>query len=332
MSCHRLLSIQPALGCATGALFALLLTAPPQAQPAVYPDKPVKWVVDGAGGSPSDVLARRVGRSLSEAWRQPIVVDNKPGASGTIAYGLGARSPADGYTLVSLVNTLPINVLTKRALPYSNKDFAPVALFFTSPNVVVVPVNSTLDAKRYLDAARQKRQDITFATSGIGTSAHMTGEIIGKRSGVQVLHVPMTGSGPAMNEVMAGRVDFAVVNLFAASPQIRAGKLRALLVTSSRRNDHIPDVPTAEEAGVGRLDVASWFGVGVPAGVPEDLQRRLHGDIDKILASEDFRAFVVSMGGDPLRRSFREVREFYEADMANWRQLIQESGIPVEAN
>jgi tripartite-type tricarboxylate transporter receptor subunit TctC len=319
------------MSAARRALLAIALCVASGLAAAAYPDHPIKWIVDGAGGSPSDVLARTVGAKLAESLGQPVVVENRPGASGTIAYTQAARSPGDGYTLVSLVSTLPLNLVTRKNLPYAAADFIPLALFFSTPNVVLANADSPLAAPKWLvEAGRARKDGLTFATAGINTSAHITGEILGKRTGVGMVHVPMTGSGPAINELLGKRVDLVIVNVFAAAPHLASGKVKALAVSSKARSGILPDVPTFEEAGWGPLDVLAWFGVGAPASMTQDIQRRLHAEILRILDLPETRAQIASLGGERHALDADALRAFYAREFGNWQAIVKESGIPVE--
>src|SRR5438034_5972010 len=251
---------------------ALLVVAAPVALGQVaYPTKPVRLVVPFPAGGTTDLLARAAAQKLSEAWGQQVIVDNRPGAAGNIGAELVAKAAPDGYTLLmGTVGTHAINASLYAKMPYDHvKDFAPVILVAGVPNVLVVnpslPVHSVQELIAYAKANPGK---LNFASSGSGTSIHLSGELFKVMTGVQMTHVPYKGSAPALQDLLGGQVQLMFDNLPPSLPQIKAGRLRALAVTSATRAPALPDVPTVAEAGLPGFEASSWFGVLAPAGTP----------------------------------------------------------------
>jgi tripartite-type tricarboxylate transporter receptor subunit TctC len=257
-----------------------------------YPGKPVRLVVPFPAGGTTDILARAVAQKLSEAWGQSVVVDNRPGAGGNIGSELVARAAPDGYTLLmGTVGTHAINASLYSKMPYDHvKDFAPVILVAGVPNVLVVnpsvPVNSVPELIAYLKANPGK---VNFASSGSGTSIHLSGELFKVMTGVQMTHVPYKGSAPALTDLVGGQVQLMFDNLPSSLAFIKAGKLRALAVTSAARAAALPDVPTIAESGVPGFEASSWVGVLAPTGTPPDVIARINAEVGMWLASPDAR-------------------------------------------
>src|SRR4029453_1006317 len=257
----------------------------PGAHPA-DPPKPVRVVVPFPAGGTTDILARAAAQKLSETWGQQAIVDNRPGAGGNIGAELVAKSAPDGYTLLmGTVGTHAINASLYPKMPYDHvKDFAPVILVAGVPNVLVVhpslPVNSVQELIAYAKANPGK---LNFASSGNGTSIHLSGELFKVMTGVQMTHVPYKGSAPALQDLIGGQVQLMFDNLPPSPPQIKAGKLRALGVTSAARAPALPDLPTIAESGLPGFEASSWFGVLVPAGTPPSIVTKLNAEIAKWL-------------------------------------------------
>ena len=290
------------------ALLALLgtallaLPAIANAQTPAYPTKPIRLVVPFPAGGATDILAREVAKHLTETWGQSVVVDNRPGAGGNIGSELVAKSPPDGYTLeMGTVGTHAINASLYSKMPYDHvKDFVPVILVAGVPNVLVVnpsvPVNSVQEFIAYAKANPGK---LNFASSGSGTSIHLSGELFKVMAGVQMTHVPYKGSAPALQDLLGGQVQLMFDNLPPSLPQIKAGKLRALAVTSATRAPALPDVPTVAEAGLPGFEASSWFGVLAPAGTPPAIVAKLHGALMTVMKDPGVRGWgaVAPIGG-----------------------------------
>ena len=316
---------------AAGALlaaFALLSHAQ-----APYPTKPIRIVVPFPAGGTTDILARAVAQKLTETLGQSVVVDNRPGAGGNIGAELVAKSPPDGYTLLmGTVGTHAINASLYAKMPYDHvKDFVPVILVAGVPNVLVVnpsvPANSVPELIAYIKANPGK---VNFASSGSGTSIHLAGELFKTMAGVSMTHVPYKGSAPAVTDLIGGQVQLMFDNLPSALPQIKAGKLRALAVTSTQRASALPDVPTVAEAGLPGFDATSWFGLLAPAGTPKDVVAKLNAEVAKWLATPEAREKLASQGAIAAGQSPEDFTRHIAAETAKWQKVVKESGAKVD--
>jgi len=316
---------------AAGALlatFALLSHAQ-----APYPTKPIRIVVPFPAGGTTDILARAVAQKLTETLGQSVVVDNRPGAGGNIGAELVAKSPPDGYTLLmGTVGTHAINPSLYAKMPYDHvKDFVPVILVAGVPNVLVVnpsvPANSVQELIAYIKANPGK---VNFASSGSGTSIHLSGELFKTMAGVSMTHVPYKGSTPALTDLMGGQVQLMFDNLPSSLPQIKAGKLRALAVTSAQRASALPDVPTVAEAGLPGFEASSWFGLLAPAGTPKDIVTKLNAEVAKWLATPEAREKLASQGAIAAGQSPDDFTRHIAAETAKWQKVVKESGAKVD--
>ena len=304
---------------------------PAQAQD--YPTKPVRFVVPFAPGGTTDVLARLLGEKLSASLGQQFVIDNQAGAGGNIGTAQVAKAEPDGYTiLMGTVGTHAINQSIYPRLPFDPiKDFAPVTLVATVPNVLVVnpevPVHSVAEL---IALAKEKPGELNFASSGNGSSIHLSGELFKSMTGVDMVHVPYKGSGPAVVDLLGGQVEMMFDNLPSSAPHIKAGKLRPLGVTSKERSPTLPDVPTIAEAGVPGYEALSWFGVLVPAGTPDAVVTRLQQEIAKILADPAMRERFAELGAVPAGDTPAEFAAFIGSETAKWADVVQKAGITLE--
>ncbi len=306
--------------------FALGAASSPRAAAAAFPDRPIRWIVESPPGSNSDTVARIIGPGLTQSWGQPVVVDNRPGANGSIAYTTAARAAADGHTLVSIVNTLPLNLITRRDLSYRAEDFAPLAIFFTAPNAVLVPASSTAaNLTEWLAQARTLPQGVSYGVPGTNSSPHITGEILRRRGRYQAVHIPVQGAAQVLQELLGGRIDMAIVNVPAATALTQSGRLRMLAVTGSVRHPNFAEVPTMVEAGIGPLVVQAWFGVATQRAVPRDKQLLLHNEISRLLQGPELAGRFRNMGVQAQSLSLDEAQLFYDAEIGTWRQLVDES-------
>ena len=298
-----------------------------------YPSKPVRFVVPFAPGGTTDVLARLVGEKLSASLGQQFVVDNKPGAGGNVGTAQVAKAEPDGYTLLmGTVGTHAINASIYPSLPYDPvQDFAPVTLVATVPNVLVVnpevPANSVAEL---IALAKEKPGELNFASSGNGSSIHLSGELFKAMTGVDIVHVPYKGSGPAVVDLLGVQVDMMFDNLPSSAPQIKAGKLRPLAVTTKERSPMLPDVPTMAEAGVPGFESYSWFGILAPAGTPEAIVNKLQGEIAKALADPAMRERFAEVGAVPVGDTPAEFADLIAAETAKWAKVVEEAGVKLE--
>jgi tripartite-type tricarboxylate transporter receptor subunit TctC len=299
---------------------------------AAYPSKPVRLVVPFPAGGTTDILARAAAQKLSEAWGQQVIVDNRPGAAGNIGAELVARSVPDGYTLLmGTVGTHAINPSLYAKMPYDHvKDFAPVILVAGVPNVLVVnpglPVNSVAELIAYAKANPGK---LNFASSGSGTSIHLSGELFKTMTGVQMTHVPYRGSAPALTDLMGGQVQLMFDNLPSSLAFIKAGRLRALGVTSAGRAAALPDTPPVADTVPG-FEASSWFGILAPAGTPRDVVTKVNAETAKWLASPDAKERLAAQGANAAGGSPDDFAKHIQPETANWAKVVKESGAKVD--
>ena len=324
--------IRRTLLAALAASLAAALAPVAFAQPA-YPTKPIRIVVPFPPGGTTDILARAAAQKMTEAWKEQAVVDNRPGAGGNIGAELVAKAPADGYTLLmGTVGTHAINASLYAKMPYDHvKDFAPVILVAAVPNVLVVhpsvPATTVAELIAYAKANPGK---LNFASSGSGTSIHLAGELFKVMAGVQMTHVPYKGSAPAIADLLGGQVQLMFDNLPSALPQIRAGKLRALAVTSSQRAAALPDVPTIAESGLPGYEASSWFGLLAPAGTPADIVAKINGEVARWLASPEAKEKLLAQGANAAGGTPEDFARHIATETAKWQKVVRESGAKVD--
>ncbi len=294
-----------------------------------YPARPIRLLVPLAAGSTADILSRTIGNELSKATGQPVVVENKPGAGGTIAMAELARSAPDGYTIeFASQGTLVFNVALYANPGYDSlKDFAPIVLVGGVSNVMVVPTSSTATSAADVIAAAKAKPGMTFSSGGSGTSHHLSGVLFGQLTGTQLTHVPYKGAPQGILAVMTGEVNIGFFNTPTVINQIREGKLKGLGVTSLERSPLLPQLPTLDASGVKGYEVNTWFGFVAPAGTPPDVIARLHDEIGRILAQPAVREKLQAQGFDlvPLQppSAFMQV---IRDDLAKWPAIIKASG------
>ena len=324
-----------AMACASGA--ATLLPGTLFAQTA-WPNKPVRLVVPFAPAGTTDILARSIAPELSKVFGQSFIVDNKPGAGGNIGADSVAKSPPDGYhLLMGTVGTHAINAALYPKMSYDPvRDFVPITLVAGVPNVLVMNpakakaygINNVADLIRY---ARANPGKLNMASSGNGTSIHLSGELFKSMTGTFMLHFPYRGSGPAVLDLVAGTMDLMFDNLPSALPQIKSGKLKALAVTSAQRSSALPDVPTVAEAGpVKGFDASSWFGLFAPAGTPPEIVARLQQETAHALQSAAVKERLVSQGAIPGGQPSADFARFVAAEAKKWAQVVKVSGAKID--
>ena len=300
---------------------------------ADYPTKPIRLVVPFPPGGTTDILARAVAQKLSETWNQQVIVDNRPGAGGNIGSDLVAKAAPDGYTLVmGTVGTHAINPNLYAKMPYDHvKDFAPVILVAGVPNVLVVnpslPVHSV---KELIDYAKANPGKLNFASSGNGTSIHLSGELFKTMAGVQMTHVPYKGSAPALADLMGGQVQLMFDNLPSSLGLIKGGKLRAVAVTSTTRAAALPDVPTIAESGLPGFEASSWFGLLAPAGTPHDVVGKLNGVVAAWLATPEAKDKLLAQGAIAAGGSPEAFAKHIESETSKWAKVVKASGAHID--
>jgi len=310
-------------------LLSALLSAAAAAQ---YPAKPVRFIVPSAVGGGTDIIARAISLKLGESLGQQFVVDNRPGAGQMIGIELAAKAPADGYTLLMAASTLAINPIMYKKVPYDPiRDFAPITQAATLPNVLVVhpslPVKSVAELIAY---AKQHPGELNFASAGIGTSPQMSIELLKSMTGIDMVHIPYKGTAPGVVDVLAGQVKVMAPNLLTALPHIKAGKLRALAVTSVKRTEALPEVPTVAEAGVPGYDSTQWYGVLAPAGTPPQIVARLHDEIVHALRDAEVGKRLAADGAEAVGNRPEEFAAFIQSETEKWAKVAAAAGIRAE--
>jgi tripartite-type tricarboxylate transporter receptor subunit TctC len=313
--------------CILPAAFAIAL---PAAAQDTYPSKPVRIVVPYPAGGVADLLPRTVGAKLSEKWKQPVVVENKPGASGNIGMAEGARAEADGYTMVlAPTGNLTVNQFLFRELPFDvAKDFAPVTVLATSPNVLVVhPSVPAKTFKELIAYAKANPGKLNFSSPGSGSGAHLAGELLNVEAGIKSVHVPYKGMAPAVTDLVGGQVQMMFAGISTALPHIRAGRLVPLAIASPQRSPQLPDVPTVAESGFPGFDVTSWYGIVVRAGTPPAIVKKLHADMAEALAAPDVKEKLAGLGLDPLGNPPEDFARMISAESRKWSEIVRKADI-----
>ena len=315
------------------ALGLLLLLASGMAA-ADYPDQPIRLVVPFAAGGGTDVLGRMIGQKLSEAWKVPVVVDNRPGAGGTIGSAAVARAAPDGYTvLLGSISTHAIAPGLYAKMPYDPvKDFQPVARAGITPFVMTVhpavPANSIGEL---IALARANPKKYDFASSGNGTTSHLCGALFTQQAGIEMTHIPYKANAPGLTDLLGGRVTFMFDNIIAMLPHIKAGKLRALAVTGSERSSSLPGIPTMMEAGLPNYEVIGWFGVWLPAGTPRAVVAKLNAELTRIMHDPEVKARAEEQGVDMTRtQSAEEFGNYVQLELVKWRKIIKDAGAQLD--
>ena len=311
---------------------ALALAVANAAFAQAFPNRPIRIVVTYPPGGGADLMARLVAPKMSELLGQPVVVENKPGASGQIGATEVARSAPDGYTLLLDASSYSVNPSLYATLPYEpTKAFKPIAVLALFPNVLVVtPGFAVHDVKELIALAKAKPGTIAFASSGNGSAQHLSAELFRQKAGIEMTHVPYKGGAPAMNDVMGGQVPVFFANMASSLPQIRAGKLRALAITGAKRSPALPDLPTMAEAGVPGYEVYEWNAIFVPAATPPAVVARLADAIAKATQSPEFRDRVSSLGGELTGYGPAEADRFVRQQMDLWGKVVRDGHIRVE--
>lgn len=310
---------------------AMLLTGfivlPASAQP--YPAKPIRMVVPSAPGSGPDLIARVVALKLTELLGKPVVTDPRPGAGGALGAEIVARAPADGYTLVmGSAGSHSVNSALYPKLPYDAvKDFAPVSLVTTAPNILIVhPSLPVKTVKDLVALAKAKPGDLTFGSGGNGSTAHLSGELFRVLAKANMVHVPFKGAPAAAIGVMTGEISMGILNLPPTLPHVKSGKLKALGVSTAKRSAAVPEIPTIAEGGLPGYEASTWYGVLAPAGTPNDIILRLHGEIVKGLRSDDMKKRIAAEGGDIVGSTPEEFTAIIKRDIEKWTRVVAASG------
>jgi tripartite-type tricarboxylate transporter receptor subunit TctC len=316
----------------TAVALGLTAFAVPSASAADYPSRPVHWLVGYPPGGTTDILARIMGQYLSEKLGQQFLIENKPGAGNNIATDQVAKAPPDGYTVLLVNPANGINVTLYEKLPFDFlRDIAPVGGLIRVPNVMeIYPGIPAKTVKEFIDWANANKGKVNLASSGSGTSVHMSGELFKFLTGVEMTHVPYRGAAPALPELMVGNVHVMFDNMPSSIEKIRAGQLRALAVTTDKRSPALPDVPTVAETVPG-YEASAWFGMGAPKGTPKEIIAILNKTINDGLADPKMKAKLAELGGDELLNGTPEsFGKIMQAEVVKWAKVVKFSGAKVE--
>lgn len=323
-----------ALAGAAGRAVALALTLCGAAAHAQdFPNRPLKWLVGFPAGGGTDFLARTVGHQLSQQLGQPVVIENRPGAASSIAAEAAAKSPADGYTLLTADNAvLVFNPVLYKKLGYDPaRDFAPVGLMARFPLILAVhPGSGITTVQQWIDEVRKSPGRMSYASPGVGTPHHMAMELVKQRLGLFIVHVPYRGAAPAVQDVAGGQVPMMIVESAGGLPMIKAGKLRPLAVVSAKRMPVLPDVPTFAELGYKDLEVYAWQGVVVPRGTPKPVADKLSAELQKAVAAPDVRRKLVEFGMEVNPSDATLMGAYMATETALWHPLVKQRGIRAE--
>ena len=303
------------------------------AQPAAsYPAKAIRIIVPFPPGGTTDALARILGQHMTASWGQPVLVENKPGAGATLGADMVAKSPADGYTLLmgAAHHTIAQSVYTK--VPYHfGRDFAPVSVIAVVPNMVVV--NAALPARtieEFVALAKAQPGKLNYGTAGAGTAHHLIGEMFKLKAGVDLQHVPYKGSAPAVSDLVGGQIQVMFDTVSSALPQVKAGKTRALAVTTARRSSALPEVPTLSETVLPGFDVGTWFGILAPAGTPPSVIEKIRADIEQMVNAPDIRKQLLDMGAEPVANTPAQMAAQIKSELASYEALAKQIKLVVD--
>jgi len=317
-----------------GLAVGLALAIPVLSQaPATYPNRPVKLVIPFPPGGPLDIVGRTIAQKLTEAWGQSVVVDNRPGAGGNIGADIVAKSAPDGYTiLMGALSTHAVNPSLYAKMPYDAiADFAPITLVAVTPNVLVVNATLPVDsAKEFVAYAKANSGKLAFGSGSNGSAGHLAGELFKVDIGAEIVHVPYKGGAPATQALLAGDTQFMFDNLANAMPQVKAGKLKALAVTTAQRSKLAPDLPTMAEAGLPGFDISTWFGLFAPAGTPKEIIAKWNAEVAKILNSPEMREKLVAQGAEPAPTTPEQFAAFVKSEIPKYAKIVKASGAKVD--
>ncbi len=295
-----------------------------------FPNRPVTLIIPVAAGGTTDIAGRALAKQLKDELGQTVIVENRPGASGGIANAYVARSKPDGYTLVLSYEGFHTGnpVLMKDLTWDPIKDFTPIAEVIRGPHLILVPADSPAKTlQEFIDRAKKNPGAMNFASSGVGSIQHLGGELFQLQTGVDMVHVPYSGAAPAMQDLLAGRINMFITTPPTAIPQIEAGKLRALAITSSQRHPNLPNIPTTAEAGLPEFQLEAWFSVFGPANMPDDVVNKLTTAMKKVITSDEFKAQMNAQGSNASYRSPAELAQIVKDDLAKWTKVVKTAGI-----
>lgn len=317
---------------ATAGALTLLVAAPALAQDG-FPNKPLRIVVPFTAGGVVDSIARAIGERLSAKYGQPVLVENKAGAGGSIGTDFVAKAPADGYTLLLVSPGHAVAPSLNKGVTWDPvRDFRAIAGIGIIPNVIVVhPSVAAQNMNELIDLAKKSPMPLTYATAGIGTSNHLAGELLAQSAGIKLTHVPYKGQPDALNDLLSGRVTMMPLTVALASAHVKTGKLRALAVTTAKRSTAMPELPTvAEAASLAGYEVGTWFGLVVPAKVPDAIARKLSADVAEILTQAEVKARFDTLGMELAPQTPAQFDAFVGREFAKWAKVIKQAGIEAQ--
>jgi len=309
-----------------------LAAVPFLAQAQTWPAKPIKIIVPSPPGGSTDQLARLVGQRLQDAWGQSVVVDNKPGAGLRLGADFVAKSPADGYTLLmgAVHHSIAQAIYTKRSYEFQ-RDLAPITVVAVVPNVVIVPASLPVkNIAELIAMGKAQPGKLSYGSTGQGTAHHLIGEQFSDMAGIDLLHVPYKGSSPALVDLMGGQIQIMFDTVASCLPHIKAGKIRALAVTTGKRSSALPDVPTLDEAGLKGFDVSSWFGLMAPAGTPSDIIQKTYAEVAKMLGTPEMRQQLAQMGAEPIGNTPEQLRQQIAGEVTRFAALAQKAKLQLD--
>jgi tripartite-type tricarboxylate transporter receptor subunit TctC len=296
-----------------------------------WPTRPVRFILPFPPGGGTDILGRMIAERLSAALGQPVVTENRGGAGGNVGAEAAARSAPDGYTLVLVAPSLAISPTLYSKINYDPvKDFAPISLVATVPNVMITQASMPATLQEFIAAAKAKPEALNFGSGGAGTSNHLAGELFNIVTGAKLVHIPYKGVNLAMQDVLAGNVHLVFIGIPAAAPHIKAGKLRALALVAPQRSPALPDVPTVAEAGLRDFEVTTWYGVLAPAGTPRPVISRLNAELVKIMHSPELKERLAATGTDPRTSTPEEFAAYIKSEIAKWGDVIRRAGVKAD--
>jgi len=322
------------LMCVISALVALIALAAPAAmsaeQASEYPSRPIRLVVPFVAGGSTDIIARVLGQKLAEQWGRQVVVDNRGGANGVIAMEIVARAAPDGYTLVlGYIANLGTATALNPKLPYDPvKDYAPISHIASAPSIGVIhPGVPAKNLQDLIALARAKPEAISFGSAAVGSMGHLSGELINRLAGVRMQHVPYKGGGQAVIDVLAGQIPLVIIGMTAATPHVRAGRLRAIFTTGATRSFAFPDVPTVAEQGFPGFSADAWYGLLAPARTPRPIVDKLHSEVVRIVKLPDAKERLANVGFEIVGSSPEEFSKLIRDEIPKWTKIVREGAI-----
>lgn len=303
-----------------------------QAGPGVYPGKPIRFILPFPPGGGTDILGRIIADRLTASLGQPVVIENRGGAGGNVGAEAAAKSAPDGHTIVLVAPSLAISSSLYSKLNYDPvKDFAPISLVATVPNVMVThPSVPAQSLGEFIALAKGRPGGMNFGSGGSGTSNHLGGELFNIVAGVKLVHVPYKGVNLAMNDVLAGQIHLVIIGVPAAAPHIKAGRLRALAIIAPQRAPALPDVPTAAEAGLPNFEVTTWYGVLAPAGTPRPIINRLNAELARAMHAPELKERLAAMATDPVTSTPEEFADYIRQEIAKWGKVVRDAGLKAD--